>query len=349
MKSIYVIGPPGSGKTMVAIGIALKARDQGKKVSYFKPITSSPEFVKRGDEDIALMKAVLDLPYTPRQMALFSAGPVYLSRYRSAGSFRKKLMSGFETISRGADLVVIEGPPAIESFRLVRIDAISNAKAFGSGVIVVTAVEDDESIDEGVMYHDLARLDGVRRVGLILNYVPQTLMDKCKEVYKGHLERYGCEVLGVIPRRSEVALPTVREFVDAVGGRVLTGEDRLDRKVEEILVGAMTYEAAIDYFRRAPNKAVITGGDRSEIALAALETSTSAIILTGGLHPPVGVLVRAQEKGVPLILVHEDTYTTIEMLHHVSKKLKPHDELGVAVARENLERYCDWSKLSDFI
>ena len=38
-----------------------------------------------------------------------------------------------------------------------------------------------------------------------------------------------------------------------------------------MLVGAMSVESALSYFRRKPNKAVITGGDRADIQLAALE------------------------------------------------------------------------------
>lgn len=348
MKSVYIIGPPGSGKTMVAVGIALKARDSGKRVSYFKPITGSREFGEMTDEDTALMMSILGLPYAPKDMTLFSAGPVYLSRYRSPSSCQKRLRSGFELVSREADLVIIEGPPVLESFRTLGIDAVSAAGLLGSGVIVVSAVQDDRSVDEAVMYHDLARSEGVK-VGLILNHVAPTMLARCREVYRVHLERRGCNVLGVIPRRSEAALPTVREFAEAVGGKVLTGEEKLDRRVQDILVGAMSYDVAIDYFRKAPNKVVITGGDRSEIALAALETSTSAIILTGGLHPPTGVLVRAEEKGVPVILVQEDTYGTVEMLHRAWRKLKPEDELGIGVAKENVDRYCDWNRLSEFV
>jgi BioD-like phosphotransacetylase family protein len=40
------------------------------------------------------------------------------------------------------------------------------------------------------------------------------------------------------------------------------------------MVGAMSAENALSYFRRKAHKVVITGGDRPDIQLAALETST---------------------------------------------------------------------------
>jgi len=65
----------------------------------------------------------------------------------------------------------------------------------------------------------------------------------------------------------------------------------------------------------AIKKAVIMGGDRADMAVTALETDTSCLILTGNLFPPAQVLSLADEKNVPVILVPYDTYTTVEKLN----------------------------------
>jgi len=109
----------------------------------------------------------------------------------------------------------------------------------------------------------------------------------------------------------------------------------------------MTMDSALAYLRRAANKAVVMGGDRADLALAALETHTSVLILTGGLYPDVKVLARAGEKGVPVILTYQDTYTVIEMISQVHRHLKPNDKAGIAIARENAELYCDWKLLQE--
>ncbi|MEG3072016.1 MAG: DRTGG domain-containing protein [Candidatus Syntrophopropionicum ammoniitolerans] len=87
------------------------------------------------------------------------------------------------------------------------------------------------------------------------------------------------------------------------------------------------------------------GGDRADMALATLETSTSALILTGGLYPDVKVISRAAEKGVPIILVHYDTYTTIERLTEISRRISPGDAAGISIAKENIEHHCDWKSI----
>jgi BioD-like phosphotransacetylase family protein len=78
------------------------------------------------------------------------------------------------------------------------------------------------------------------------------------------------------------------------------------------MIGAMNMDSAIRHFRRMPNKAVITGGDRADIQLAALETSTKCLILTGDLYPNDVILGRAQEKGVPVLVVRSDTLQTVD-------------------------------------
>jgi len=45
------------------------------------------------------------------------------------------------------------------------------------------------------------------------------------------------------------------------------------------MVGAMGQEQALNFLEVKANKAVITGGDRADVQLAALETSTKCLIL----------------------------------------------------------------------
>ena len=49
------------------------------------------------------------------------------------------------------------------------------------------------------------------------------------------------------------------------------------------MLGAMGAELALKFFRTKPDKIVITGGDRADIQLAALETDTKCLVLTGNL------------------------------------------------------------------
>jgi BioD-like phosphotransacetylase family protein len=111
------------------------------------------------------------------------------------------------------------------------------------------------------------------------------------------------------------------------------------------MVGAMSVESALAYFRRKPNKAVITGGDRPDIQLAALETSTKCLILTGNLQPNPIIVRRAEDVGVPMVLVRQDTLTTVEKIERFFGKTRFHQEKKVERFEEMLADRFDFARL----
>jgi len=113
------------------------------------------------------------------------------------------------------------------------------------------------------------------------------------------------------------------------------------------MIGAMNVEGALRYFRTVQNKAVITGGDRPDIQLAALETSTRCIILTGNLFPGNSIISRAEEREVPMIVVKEDTLTTVEKIESLLRRLRVSGKKKVARAVELVNREINFRSLYD--
>jgi len=87
---------------------------------------------------------------------------------------------------------------------------------------------------------------------------------------------------------------------------------------------------------------VITGGDRPDIQLAALETSTKCLILTGNLRPSPIILGRAEEVGVPMILVKQDTLTTVEIIEQFFGKTRFHQEKKIRRFEKMLDERFDF-------
>ncbi|MCL6638884.1 MAG: phosphotransacetylase family protein [Firmicutes bacterium] len=345
MKNLYIMGTAGSGKTSVALGLALKFRQEGMKVAYFKPVGSTPGGNAREDEDALLMKAVLSMEQPVETICPYAAGPSYLSGQRNSCESLKAIRRAYESVSAGADVVITGGAAFPQIMGCLGLDAVSLAGEFKAFALFTIRIDNDYSLDQAIFHNSFLQCKGIPLLGNIFHNVPRPLLAKTEGVYRPILEERGFKSLGIIPRHPEVTAPTVKEYLEVLGGEVLAGEERLDRVVEDVIIGAMTMESALGYLRRAPNKAVITGGDRPEVALAALETSTSAIILTGGLYPDVKVLARAEDKGVPVILVHYDTYTTIEKMSEVTRRIRPGDERAIKTAVENIEKYCDWREI----
>lgn len=347
MKSLYLIGTPGSGKTAVALGLALKLREEGHNPGYFKPVGSTQGVLSRSDNDGVLMRQVLGMEEDLDTIVPFTVGGFYISGQKDPVECRERIVECYSRIAAKYSSVIIDGTSFPWVMAALGLDAFSIAKELNAGILCTMQVSNDFDFDKTLFFNRHAENSGVPVIGTIFNNVPRQLLEKTEGVYARLLAESGYDFLGVIPSRREIYSPTVAEYRDVLGGEVLIGEDRLDQLVEEVLIGGMTMESALDYLRRAINKAVIIGGDRSDYALAALETSTSALILTGGLYPHINVITRAEEKGVPVILVHYDTVNTVEKMSEVTRRIRPEDRKAIEIALDNIERYCKWEAIAE--
>lgn len=344
MKAIYFSGKAGGGKTAAALGIGIKLRDEGFKVSYFKPLGFRKGTVKKDDDDVILMREVLELPFASDTISPVNINAHYLTaRFMIEDQqLMPRIEKAYKQCAKGYDVLLIDG--SIEPYvgHNQGLDDFSLAAKFGAAALPVIKADDDFHLDQNLLYLDLWTAHKVPVIGCVFNNVSQTQWNKSNSIYKPLVEEKGFQVLGVIPRQVEISSPTVAEFYDVLHGEILAAPDHMNRIVEEVVVGTMTIESALGYLRRAPNKALVTGGDRSDMALTALETSTSVIIFTGGLYPDVRVLSRAEEKGVPVILVHEDTYTTIENLQNVYRSIHPQNKSAIDIVKSTIEKYVNW-------
>ncbi len=104
---------------------------------------------------------------------------------------------------------------------------------------------------------------------------------------------------------------SISELAKCLDGEILNFPEKSGEMVENLIVGAMCVDPSPLYFDVKSNKAVITRGDRADIQLGALNTSTKCLILTGGTRPIPSVMQQATEKGVLVMLVKKDTPATL--------------------------------------
>jgi BioD-like phosphotransacetylase family protein len=180
--------------------------------------------------------------------------------------------------------------------------------------------------------------------GILINRVPKEARAYVEEIAMPFLEKRGINIFGVLPEESGLSAITVGEIIEVVNAEVLTPNYKRDALVENLMVGAMTAEVALSRFRRSPNKAVITGGDRTDIQLAALETSTTCLVLTGNLHPNPWVVKQAEEFGIAVLLVRTNTMETVEAIERVVGKTRLGQAVKFKQFKELLEENCNCTK-----
>ena len=180
--------------------------------------------------------------------------------------------------------------------------------------------------------------------GIIFNKIDFEYIARIKELQKDHIAKYNLPVLGIIERSIELFSPRVSEVIEAIGGEFINdiASAGLNNTVETIIIGAMNAQAALKYLRQVKKAAVITGGDRADLAIAALNEDVSVLILTGFIQPDAKVIRFANDKKIPIILSPSDTYTTVRNL----EKLKPgiqEDEIDSVL--QLIESQIDWDLL----
>jgi hypothetical protein len=349
--SVYVVSPSeGSGKTTVIMSLAMKAAELGRRVGYFKPIGSGSTFGPTGeliDEDVHGMREILGLKESADLLC-----PILLEKFRFLERFeeamltgaREKIVTSYRRVSEDKELMLIDGPNSISGGFFLNCSVPSLAREFGARILLVSRVRDDSFLDELLLAVDYCRKSGSSPMGVILNRVPPGYPGAERSA-RVLLEGEGIEVLGSIPESDVLSALRVREIHELIGGKLLAGEGGMDNLVRTFLVGAMSMESAIRYFRKSTDKLVIVGGDRTDIISAALETGTSAIIVTGNLYPSVKVLPRADELNVPMILVPHDTYTTLQQIQKIVGKIKPRDKQRLELAKKLFEENVKWKRI----
>jgi uncharacterized protein len=319
MASLYVTSSEAySGKSAVCLGVGIKFGGEGLKIGYLKPVNTHCE-VRDGvahDDDLEFARTQLSLvepveslgpiALTPDKLELVLRGPDV--------DYAPKLRSAIAQASAGRDLLVLEGGRTLLEGYAIGLPSRSVVEIAGATVLLVLRHDETLMIDRALSAQDYF---GQRLGGAVINQVPRTAQDHVRNVIVPYLRRCGVPVFGSLPKDPVLLAPSVAEMAEELKANVLCCPERLEEGIQDVLVGAMSVDAALTYFRRRPNKAVITGGDRADIQLAALETSTRCLILTGNLPPRPMVLSRAEELGVPVLLVNMDTLGTIGVVERL--------------------------------
>jgi len=223
-----------------------------------------------------------------------------------------KVIEAFRKASQDTDILLLEGGGSLREGYVVGLPTVGVVKELGSQALVIAKYREEVRMLDDVLSTQ-SRL-GESFCGILINRVPEDAMDFVTKIAVPFLEKKQVKVFGVIPEARGLAALTVGELIKLLDAEVLTKYQRAEALVENLTVGAMTAEAALSRFRRSSNKAVITGGDRTDIQLAALETSTTCLILTGNLRPSPLVIKQAEEFGIAVLLVRTNTMETIEQI-----------------------------------
>lgn len=93
----------------------------------------------------------------------------------------------------------------------------------------------------------------------------------------------------------------------------------------------------------------MTGSSRVDLQMAALETSTVCLILTGTPQVTPEVKQRATEFEVPVLAVSKDTLTTVEIIRDCLGQVRLQEGLKVKCIVELLEQHFDFDRFYELM
>ncbi len=299
--ALYITSPePGAGKTALCAGIALALQRTGKAVGYFKPIVLAEDAPRPGltDADVEFLRAALKLPEPATALIGLGTTPARLPRLAAGSPELAQVQEAYSKAAQGKDVMLVEG---VSGGAGGASEAL--AQRLGARVVVVVPYQGTDTVDS------IVRASGVAGTpsGIILNKVPPSRLELVRiQLVPGLLAR-GVKLLGIVPQDRTLAGVSVGELADYLGGQFLTCPDGKSRLVEAVMVGAWTPDSGLYYFERRNNKAAVSKGDRPDMHMAAMETSTSCLVVTKNIRPMHRVVNTAEEKGIPIVMVRGET------------------------------------------
>lgn len=347
MKTLYITSAETfSGKSALCVGLGMRFRKDGFNVGYMKPVNVNVP-LREGipyDEDVFFAKQVYGMSEPADLISPVALTPAKLEQQLRGPEtdYTPKLMEAFAKMSEGRDVIIMEGG---RSYREGYVAGLPPKKVVD---LIEAAVLGVMKYDETLMYDRAMTAQNYfaeHMLGVVINEVPKGQLEFVQDVVVPFFTRRGIRTYGVLRKEGMLSAPSVKELADGLHAEMLCSTECSDELVEHMLVGAMSVESALSYFRRKPNKAVITGGDRADIQLAALETSTRCLILTGNIYPSPAVINRAEELCVPVLLTRLDTLATIEIIENFFGKSRFQQPQKVEKFSELLSEHFDFTGL----
>jgi BioD-like phosphotransacetylase family protein len=343
---------PFSGKSAVVLGLTHQLRRRGVPFVFGKPLATCLDPAEIHQPGDPLLDA--DVRFIGSHLGLEDDQLIASLAVLEPASAHQRLLNGELGPVEGIDtlrarlgtdskeLAILEGAGRLSEGMLFGFALVPLARALDAAVVLVHPWKDSRDVEP--LLEAQSQL-GDLLAGVVINGVPPDAMGAFRQELQPALERIGLMVLGVLPRSPLLRSVTVEELGRRLQARVLCSRERLDLLVETLSIGAMNVNSAMEFFRRRRNMAVVTGADRTDIQLAALEASTQCLILTGVGEPLPQLIYRAEELEVPVLKVDHDTLSTVEVIEAAIGHVRLHEPVKATHAIRLVEENCHFERL----
>lgn len=349
---------PGSGKSLVLLGIMELLSKRIRKLGFFRPVIHSR---RDRDNDIELIRSRYHLQFSEDSYYALTHEEartlIAEGRYEEA---IKRVIEKYKALEQQCDFVVCEGTDFTDIASAFEFDFnVRFANHLGCPILIVANGWDKSPNDVigAVLAEREAFIEqGCTIAATVVNRVRESDAADIAEQLK-HVWHFD-DPLFVVPEEPTLAQPTVAEIARAIAGRQIHGSsNRLNQEVLDLKVAAMQVPNFLRYIQEG--SLIITPGDRADILLACLGAAVSdnypniaGIVLSGGLElaPTIQTLIDGfQSWTVPIVLVETDTYETAMNVNRVEGQITPDNDRKIASALGWFEKHVDIFQIEERI
>ncbi|MCX5849857.1 MAG: DRTGG domain-containing protein [Deltaproteobacteria bacterium] len=353
MKKIVIASMrSNAGKTSIIAGIISLVKD--KKFAYAKPLGDRLIYRRKRswDYDASLMvnllkrEGELESHYEKITLGFDHSRLKYM--YDQEG-IKKALSDIVKDIGGKNDVLFIESGKDLTSGAYLNLDPLSITKYVDGKLVIVVNGDGDSILDDIKFIEKYMKMIDVNFGGVIINKVSDSA--EFEHSCTPSINEMGINILGVIPYKAQLTYFTLDFLAEKLMARVLAGEENLKKVVKNIIIGKPLTAAPDNQPLplkpgREESQLMITGGDKSDMILAALERDTVGIILTNDIVPHQNIISRANERGIPILLVGTDTFKTAKTIDDIEALLKKDDTEKIQLLSQLIEKY---TRVEDFL
>jgi BioD-like phosphotransacetylase family protein len=345
------------GKTTTALGLFAALKQRFGRIGFIKPV--GQRFVeidgKQIDEDTVLMEHTFGVQIPLEDMSPIAVEPNFTRKYIDRSNSEhlvRRIQHSFDRASWEKEFTIIEGTGHAGVGSVFDLSNARVARLLHSKVVLVTRGGIGRAIDEVVLNKALFDREGVEMVGVILNKVLPGKYEQVEDFARRGLRRLGIELLGAIPDEPLLADASLGQISKQINGSFLSVKPALRLRVRRIVIGAMSSAHVMEYF--APGTLVITPGDREDVILAALSTSSltessdkclAGLVLSGDLLPHQSVLDLIRASELPVMASPLDSYTVANSIYSMTVKTLPDDVEKISRIQALIDEHVDVDRL----
>ncbi len=334
-KSIFLMSSePGTGKSIVSLGVLAALLTHFKKVAYYKPVATLDPATNQ-DPYVALIQKQFGLPDASIQTG------------------NQNMIETYRKLAAEHDFVLVEGLDYTGDNPSADFMAnLSIAKSIGCQIMLVEKGKSLTSV--------LATIadEGLTVLNLILNHVD--MMNQEKALRDELMGAFGKQIasFSLIPNNPVLARPSMKEVAHKLKAEVFQGQDQLHRTVCDYSIAAKMVGPFLKSVRHREHLLIITPGDRDDLILGCILADQSSqfpplagMVLTTHEYPApiIQDILKGLPSSFPILITDKSTFEAAAFLKNAQYHLFEASPQKIDLAIEHIRAHLNEKQLIEVL